>query len=110
MSSILYLFDEQFPYAVAVSLRRRGAGVLTANEASLHSAPDWAYLERCRKPNYVLVTQDRDFLRHDGDGVQHQRIVFCAHGTRSIGEMIEGLFLIYAVMSQDEIAGRVEFL
>ena len=110
MSSIRFLFDEHVPLAVVEGLRRRGIDVLTAAEANLLGAPDTEYLIRSQAEGRVLVTQDRDLLRLHQAHHQHAGIAYCRQGTRTIGEMVSGLLLIYEVMDASEMVGHVEFL
>ena len=110
MNSVQYLFGEQFPLAVAKSLRRQGIDILTAREAGLQGKPDRDYLVLANETRRVVVTQDRDFLRLHADTAAHRGIVCCAQGSRSIGQTVEGLLLIQALFGPDEIAGRVESL
>jgi hypothetical protein len=56
------------------------------------------------------VTQDQDFLRLDVAGIEHAGIAFCAKDTRSIGEIIQRLVLIWEIYEPEEMAGRVEYL
>jgi len=58
----------------------------------------------------VLFTQDQDFLRLDAAGVEHAGIAFCAKDTKSIGEIIQRLVLIWEFYEPEEMAGRVEYL
>jgi hypothetical protein len=58
----------------------------------------------------VLVTHDRDFLRLQAAGVPHAGIAYCDKDTKSIGELIQGLVLIWEVLEPDELRNRVEFL
>lgn len=38
------------------------------------------------------------------------KIVYTVQGTRTIGQLVEGLILIYEVLAPSEMAGRVEYL
>ena len=102
--------DEHIPLAVAQGLRRRGIDVSTAGEADLLGAPDTEYLVRSQVEGRVLVTHDRDFLRLHQSQQQHAGIAYCEQGTRSIGELVAGLLLIYEVLDFSEMIGQVEFL
>ncbi len=41
---------------------------------------------------------------------KHPGIVYCPQRMRSLGQIIEGLALIYEVYLPDEMMGRVEYL
>ncbi len=58
----------------------------------------------------VLITHDRDFLRLHGAGMPHSGIAYCDQGTRTIGELVSVLTLIFEVYDATELVGRVEYL
>lgn len=84
--------------------------MLTATEAGLLNTPDAVLLAHAFAAGRVVVTHDRDFPRRHREHVPHAGIAYCAQGTRSIGELIEALVLIYEVMEPEEIAGQIEYL
>jgi hypothetical protein len=58
----------------------------------------------------VLFTTDDDFLQLDAEGVEHAGIAYCSPESRSIGEIVRYLCLMYDCMTGEEMRGRVEFL
>ena len=56
------------------------------------------------------MTHDQDFLRLHQQGVPHAGIAFCEQGTRSVGQIVRGLILIYEALAADEMASQIEFL
>jgi hypothetical protein len=108
--TIRFHLDENCHRAVAEGLRRRGIDVTTTPEAGLMSATDEQQAAYCLGEGRVLFTQDRDFLRLHAAGILHAGIAYCEKDTKSIGEMIQGLVLIWAVLEPEEMANRVEFL
>lgn len=56
------------------------------------------------------MTHDDDFLTIASLNSEHPGIAYCKQGTRSIGQIIEALVLIYEVYRPQEMIGRVEFL
>jgi predicted nuclease of predicted toxin-antitoxin system len=110
MDRVRFLLDEHVPHAIAEAPRRRGIDVLTAREASLLGASDDEYLERSCAEGRVLVTHDSDFLRLHQRQEPHAGIVYCQHGSRTIGQIITGLVVIYEILEAGEMAGQVEFL
>jgi hypothetical protein len=58
----------------------------------------------------VIFTQDRDFLRINAAGVPHAGIAYCEKDTRSIGEIVNSLMLIWELYEPDEMANRVEYI
>jgi predicted nuclease of predicted toxin-antitoxin system len=76
----------------------------------LLSAADSEYLSHSQASGRVIVTQDRDFLRLHRQEHSHAGIAFCEQGTRSIGQIVTGLVLIYEMLEPSEMVGRIEFL
>jgi Domain of unknown function (DUF5615) len=62
------------------------------------------------RENRVVFTQDRHFLRLHAAGVPHLGIAYCKKDTLGIGQIIDGLILIWEIYDPAEMAGRVEFL
>lgn len=81
-----------------------------AVEAGLRSADDSAHANFARAGGRVLVTHDADFLRLASFSSDPNGIAYCAKDTRSVGQMVESLVLIFEVLTPQEMAGRVEYL
>ena len=82
---------------------------MTSRDAGLRGAPDDDYLAYSRREGWVVVTRDGDFLQlHHWQ--EHAGIVYCGQGTRSIGQLVAGLVLIYEILEPNDMEGRVEFL
>ena len=107
---VRFYTDEHISKAVVAGLRRRGIDVVRAQEVGLRKADDSAHLEFARRGGRVLVTQDAGFIQRHEQGVEHPGLAFCQQGSRSIGEIIAGLILIYEVLTPEEMRGRVEYL
>lgn len=58
----------------------------------------------------MVFTQDSDFLAIHGTGTPHLGIAYCPKGSRTIGQIIDALALIWELCEQDEMAGRVEYV
>lgn len=97
------------PNAVAAALRRHGIDVVTTAEAGLLAAPDAVQLEHARNTGRVMATQDGDFLGLHYRAT-HAGIAYCEQGSRSIGEMVEGLVPIYEAFSAEEMVDHVEYI
>ena len=106
---IRFHLDEHVDPAIATALRRAGIDVTTTNEAGLRTQDDVAHLRFARAEARVIVTRDQDFLRIASRPLDHAGIVFYT-ANQSIREIIEGLILIYEVMTPDELAGQIEYL
>jgi predicted nuclease of predicted toxin-antitoxin system len=108
--TIRFHLDENCHRAVAEGLKRRGIDVTTTPEAGLMSATDERQVALALGQGRVLFTPDRDFLRLHAAGVPYAGIAYCDKDTRSIGEIIRGLVLIWELLEPAEMANRVEFL
>ena len=107
---IKFHLDENVDPAIAAGLRRHGIDVTTTKEVGLLTKSDDEQLEYICTSQRVIFTQDTDFLRIASYNQTHPGITYCQKGTRSIGEIIAGLTLIYEVFSPEEMIGQVEFL
>jgi predicted nuclease of predicted toxin-antitoxin system len=87
--------DENCPRALAVGLRRRGIDVTSTPEAGLLEATDEVQTAHTLSEGRVIFTQDEDFLAIHASGTPHPGIAYCKKNTRSIGEIIRGLILIW---------------
>jgi predicted nuclease of predicted toxin-antitoxin system len=107
---IRFHLDENVDPAIALGLRRYGINVTTTNEVGLRTQSDEAQLGFIQATQRILFTQDADFLIMASRRLDHPGIAYCKKGTRSIGEILETLVLIYEVLTPEEMMGRVEFL
>lgn len=107
---IKFHLDENVSNAVAFGLRYRGIDVTTSSEQGLISASDEIQLELAVSEGRVIFTQDTDFLRINQASVNHLGIVYCPQQTKSIGQIIQGLILIWELLDSEEMLNRVEFL
>jgi predicted nuclease of predicted toxin-antitoxin system len=108
--TIRFHLDEHCPTVLAEGLRRRGIDVTTTPEAGSRGAEDPEHVAFALSQGRVIFTQDEDFLTIHAAGIPHPGIAYCHQGTRSLGEIIRGLVLIWEVYDPEEIANRVEFL
>jgi predicted nuclease of predicted toxin-antitoxin system len=107
---VRFHLDEHIASAIAIALRQRGIEVTTSAEANLLGATDEEQLEFARQAQRVMVTHDDDYLSLHALGVPHAGIAYCRQGTRTIGEMLQTLTLIYELISSDEMLGKVVYL
>ena len=108
--TIRFHLDENCSKAVAGGLRRLGIDVTTTPEVGLRGASDEQQAAYCLAEGRILFTQDQDFPRLDAAGVPHAGIAYCVKDTKSIGEIIQSLVLIWEVYEPEEMTGRVEYL
>jgi predicted nuclease of predicted toxin-antitoxin system len=109
-AEIRFHLDEHMGNDLARALRRAGIDVTTTVEAGLRTHSDQDQLIFALRESRILVTHDQDFLRLAAQRVPHAGIVYCAHGTRTLGQVIESLLLIHGIYSPDEMFNQVEFL
>ena len=109
-AKIRFHLDESVAPAVAEGLRRRGIDVTTTQEAGLSGATDEEQLTFARREKRVLVTQDADFLRLHRRGVPHAGIAYYDPGSRTIGQLVRRLVLIYELLQPKEMESHVEFI
>ncbi len=108
--TIKFHLDENCDPAIASGLRRRGIDVTTTPEAGLIGATDEEQVSFALPEGRMIFTQDADYLRLHASGEPHAGIVYCHQQTRSLGEIIDGLVLIWDVYEPAEMAGRLEYL
>jgi uncharacterized protein DUF5615 len=108
--TIKFHLDEHVASAVADGLRRRGIDVATTPDASLLGATDPQQLSSATANARVIFTNDPDFLHMHDQGVAHAGIAYCHRQSRSVGEIIGALELIWEVLEPEEMHNRVEFI
>ena len=109
MSNIRFYTDEHVSRAVIRGLRQRGVDVLTVPEAGMMEATDEEHLALALELGRVLLTQDTDFLRLSASGTPHAGIVYARQNV-PVGAIIQGLMLMYQLLSTEEMIGHVEYL
>ena len=58
----------------------------------------------------VIFTQDDDFLKLHSANVPHAGIIYCRKDSRSIGEIIQALYLIWECVEPEDMVQQVEFV
>jgi len=109
MEQIKFYLDEHIPNAVARGLRRRGLDVLTVQDAGRSGLSDPEQLAFALSEQRMLITMDSDFLILVSQRVTHAGIAYVSP-TRSIGELIGSVMLLYDVLTPDDVKNHVEFL
>ena len=109
MSKIRYYTDEHIAKAVIRGLRQRGVDVVTTPEANKLHATDEEHLAFALSEQRTIFTQDDDFLKLAAAGKKHAGIVYAPQHT-PVGQIIQGLMLIYQVLEAEEIADNIEYL
>ena len=110
VESIRFHLDENANNAIADGLRRRGIDVTISVQANLISASDEQQLAFAHAQGRVLFTQDRDFLELHYSDVKHSGIVYAIKGSRTTGEILKGLVLIWEVLTPLDMVGNLEYL
>lgn len=107
---IRFHLDENISQAIANGLRRRGINVTTTPEESLIGKLDEEQLAFAVSQKRVIFTQDTDFLRLHQQGVSHYGIAYCQQRSKSIGEIVQSLVLIWQVLEVHEMMNHLEYL
>lgn len=107
---VKFHLDENVSNAIAQGLRRRGIDVTTTAEENLIGTSYEEQLAFALSQQRVLFTQDDDFLRLHQNDVRHVGITYCHQGKRSIGEIIQALYLIWEWLEPDDMIGQIEFI
>ena len=96
--------------AITAGLRRRGVEVLTCQEVGLARTPDEEILMFAAENNWVVFSQDDDFLKICAfDETLHKGLVY-SHKRNSISRIIAGLMLIQEILEAEEMVNHVEFV
>src|SRR5436305_2046623 len=101
--TIRFHLDEHVHPGVAAGLRRLGADVTTTADVALLGATDPTQAGYAATTGRVLFTQDDDFLSYAATGADHPGIAYCRQNSRSIGDIIRGLELIWEIYETDEM-------
>jgi hypothetical protein len=112
--SLAFYMDEHVPKPITVSLRARGADVLTAQEDEHRETDDAILLDRATELGRVMISFDADMLRETArrqqEGGSFAGLVF-AHPTRiSIGECIRDLEIIAKAGEPADLADQIVYL
>lgn len=110
MPTIRFHLDESAPAAVAAALKQRGIDVTTPEDVGLVGATDREHLEFCRAQGRTIFTEDTDFLVFHQAGEHHPGIVYCHQQSRTIGEIVRSLALIWELCDSNEMANRLEYI
>lgn len=110
VDAVRYFTDQHLPQPVVEGLKRRGIDVLTAHEADRCTLPDIDQLEFAKNESRVIVTFDSDFLDLHDAGHSHHGIAWCPATKYGIGELVQMLVLLHAVLTPDDMKDHVEHL
>jgi len=107
---IKFHLDENANNAIAEGLKRRGIDVTISVQVNLISASDDEQLTFAHSQGRVIFTQDRDFLELHYSGIEHSGIVYCIKGSKTIGEILRQLILIWEILEPEDILGKLEYI
>ena len=108
--TIRFHLDEHVSHAVAQGLRRLGVDVTTTTDAGLLGSGDPEQMAYRIAQGRVIFSEDDDFLALASTGQRHAGLVYCHQHTRSIGQIVRRLELIWEIYEPDEMRNRVEFI
>ena len=94
--TIRFHLDENCASAIAMGLRRHGIDVTTTPEAGLLGTLDPEQVAYALPLGRVIFTQDGDFLGIHGSGSPHPGIAYRPKDSRTIGQIIDSLILIFS--------------
>lgn len=109
MSEIRFYFDENIANEVAEGLRTKKITTLTTPEADHMGWSDEEHLVFAREEKWVLVTQDDDLLTL-ARKIEHGGIAYYKPQTRSVKQILQGLFALHRELSQEDMQNSVRFL
>ena len=101
--TIRFHLDEHVPHAVADGLRRLGIDATTSTDAGLLGTTDMEQIAYGLAEQRVIFTEDDDLLALLARGVQSAGLAYCRQGTRSIGQILRALELIWEVYEPHEM-------
>ncbi len=112
--SVRLLLDVHVHRAIAITLRRRGVDILTAQEDGSARLTDPELLDRAAILGRVLVTYDSDLLaeahRRQRERTPFTGVVYAHLHQVTIRSMVDDLTLISQTLEPEDLADRVEFL
>lgn len=108
--TIRFHLDEHVNPVVADGLRRRGIDVTTTPEMHLLGADDLDHVAHAVAQRRVIFTNDSDFLILHDSGTSHFGIAYCHQQSRSVGQIIGSLELIWEILEPDEMRNRLEYV
>jgi hypothetical protein len=110
VSKIKFHLDESVSNAIALGLLRRGIDVTTTAEVGLIGASDREQIAFAVSQKRLLITHDDDFVVLHSRGINHAGIAYCDQKSRSIGEILNTLILIWEILEPEEVSNQLEFL
>lgn len=109
MPNIKFLMDVHVHSGITSGLRRRGIEVLTCQEALLSTATDNEIVEFAHLLNWVIFTQDSDFLKICSEQSEHKGLVY-SHKQNDVGRIIRGLMLVSEILEASDMINHIEFI
>ncbi len=110
MADVRFYLDENVQIVVAEQLQRRGISAVTVRSLNLLGDEDQNHLQRATALGCVLATHDTDYYQLVSEGAEHAGLVIGQQDQHTIGDWVNGLTLIHAVYTAEEMRNRVEFL
>ncbi|SRR5258708_7230019 len=110
MADVRFYLDENVQIVVAEQLQRRGIEAITIRSLGLLGDEDVNHLARATAPGYVLCTYDTDYYQLAISGAEHSGIIIGQPEKHKVGDWVNGLTLVHAIYTAEDIRNRVEFL
>ena len=109
----LYM-DVHVNAAITVGLRRREIEVLTAQEDGSTRFEDTELLDRVTELQYVLFSQDDDFLaiarQRQNSGEAFSGLIYGHQLAATVGKYVLDLEVVCKVMEPEDMVNRIEYL
>lgn len=110
MADVRFYLDENVQLAVTEQLVRRGLDAVSAHSLGLLGMDDRTHLTRATELGRVLCTYDTDFYELAASGTDHAGIIIGQPDRHTIGDWVNGLTLVHAVYTTEDMINRVDFL
>lgn len=101
--------DEHVPDSYFTALQSNGFRVVAAMDERGDQTIDEKLLRWCADEGFVLLTNDRDFVRLDGT-IDHAGVILYATQNLGAGAVARGVRRIDRQLDPDEMGNRLEWL
>lgn len=108
-NKVRFYSDEQIDPQIIKELRRLGIEALSCQEANNLGKSDVEQLNFSTQNDYIIISQDADFIDLHYQGFKHKGIVY-ATKRKSNGLIIKNLQLIFELMTPEEMLDYLHFV
>jgi predicted nuclease of predicted toxin-antitoxin system len=112
--ALRFYMDHHVPAAITRGLRDRGVDCLTAAEDGARKSSDESLLTRATGLGRVMFSMDVDMLviasKWVNEGTTFSGLVYARQLSITIGQAVRDLELIATVLTETEMANRIEYI